>query len=248
MYCNLPLPIVILSTPRVGSTALFLDVVSRYIDTPDLVWLNEPITGAKKKDNFIDSIKSGNFIIKAHALDLAMHYPESFKERIKDCSLIRIRRRNKIEQYISMYIAISTGNWGGNLYGTFDNWYENLIIPYNETIFLECINRIFWHNLKIDSISYNPNFDLYYEDLGCLKNGISHFNSDDVNNFKEVRKGDAFYKKNPRIQNYEQIKELFASPIVRQLELVASRVNFKNPHHVSILYNRILKNFKGYEI
>ena len=153
------IPTVILSSPRTGST-LLIDGLIESSPTP-LPRFSEPhINGGMDQLSLISENKK--YVLKVHAKDLIEHYPEKIKKVIDthSCYLIRIRRKNLIDQLTSQYIAIKRGIWKYTL--------DTKIID-EEGIDFELINNtvevISKYNYKVDNYPANFDLDVYYEDL-----------------------------------------------------------------------------------
>jgi hypothetical protein len=115
-------PVIILSAPRTGSTALLYELN----DSPDLTIISEPLNSANlSEENNIDFIKSllsdtKRCIVKVHIHDL--YTPKFDKTKIiqdillnyirkNNAFLIRIRRKDVIAQITSYYISMTRNIW-----------------------------------------------------------------------------------------------------------------------------------------
>lgn len=147
-------PIIIISTPRSGSTALGEHLVNTY----NLEWISEP--DSKNNTNILLDLNHNEFVLKFHAYRIT-HYPRKIIEKIElnDCFLIRIRRRNIVDQIASVYIATKR-----NIY-----YYTNEI-EYNDVTEIDIkhinrsINSVMYFN-KCALLKFKYDMDLFYEDI-----------------------------------------------------------------------------------
>ena len=203
-------PIIILSSVRTGSSALFDELANQY---PHLQKFSEPIHALKTAniENFKNTIfTTTNFLIKVHAYDLfkgrdinkshpaTLASIEKIKEFLNNNStVIRIRRKNVIDQIASYHYASQN-----NIFAVTkaDEEYKYLVagdqnsfidkIPALEIQHGEVLNTIDLvkrHNQATDNIPFPIHYDLYYEDC----------------NFTNTR-----LVKTPIPDNYEKLKNL----------------------------------------
>jgi len=161
MYCIDKFPIIILSSPRTGSTLLAKVLSKQY---PDLVLFLEP-----DEKNTIDSFTeysrtNRTYILKTHAKQLTK-FPAHLIKTIftKDAFLIRVRRKNVLDQIVSNYIELHRNVWTYDLESVskFNN--EQMSIDIDTIkIAIEAIKN---YNKSIDTLQINYDLDLYYEDL-----------------------------------------------------------------------------------
>lgn len=154
-------PIIIMSSPRTGSTSLAYDICQVH---PNLKLFNENLTHAINSNesseisSFIKNDK--NYILKFHLGDINK-YPE-IDNILNDAYLIRIRRHNVLEQIVSFYIELHRNIWG---------YYKNSYASISDTIPLDnrratgSISTILSYNAKLNKCKYNFDLDVYYEDL-----------------------------------------------------------------------------------
>jgi LPS sulfotransferase NodH len=169
MFAITKFPVVILSSPRTGSTALTLDIWNQLkkIDQ-DMGLFVEP-TNAGDRENLITAIDNKKpYVLKIHAGDV-WRYPIKIQNSINnnDCFLVRIRRKNLIDQVASLYIARSRNIWSYSsttAYGqTIDIDREQI----KKTI--KITNRF---NTTLDNYSVTFDLNLYYEDLDFFNNYV----------------------------------------------------------------------------
>jgi hypothetical protein len=167
MYNITRFPVIILSSPRTGSTILAHDIQEELNKQgKSFQVFNEPITG-RQHDSFL-SYKNKDYILKIHAHDL-IKYPTHILDMIKDrsCFLIRIRRRNIENQILSWCIARQTLGWGYyNPFGIEQNLLDSnitLIVSHNQII--KDVHIIIKFNNELDEIDVKFDLDLFYEDL-----------------------------------------------------------------------------------
>lgn len=199
MFEALKLPVLILSTPRSGSTALAFDLLDHFKMTdPEVILLNEPklvsnsnrfntITGEEVygPEEFIDIITSKKVIIKTHANDINT-YPDMFRTLIATdhFSTIRIRRRNLIEQCVSYYIGRKTGKWLQD--DTSNSLMRFSTIEIDRMVMMHIIDYyIPKYNKAADSFTGNLALDLIYED--CVFASRRIVRNEKVANYDEIR-------------------------------------------------------------
>jgi len=167
MYNITRFPVIILSSPRTGSTILAHDIQEELNKQgKSFQMFNEPITGSQH-DSFL-SCKNKDYILKIHANDL-IKYPTHILDMIKDrsCFLIRMRRRNIQDQILSWCIARQTNGWGYyNPFGIEQNLLDSnktLIVSRDQII--KDVHIIKKSNNELDEINVKFDLDLFYEDL-----------------------------------------------------------------------------------
>ena len=160
------LPVIILSSKRTGSTFLtYLVCESLKNDYNNLHEFIEPgISQIEKLLEVIDNQE--NYVLKVHAYDLITVYPPKIKNIIDthNCFLIRIRRRNTIDQIASHYIASERNIWGYNK----DTQYDNTVKKIDINRIKRSIRFISTYNQIIDNFPVSFDLDLYYEDLPII--------------------------------------------------------------------------------
>ena len=155
-------PIVIISGPRTGSTALAYYVASLY---PSIPFYNEPNFTPELMEEFTDYTvhnRHNEFILKLLGTSLNL-YPADTIATIfsKKTFIIKISRRNIVEQIASHYTADQRDIWIYN-----DNTHNNLTktdIEFDLLKIRRSINRVLHDNDIVSKIS--ADIELYYEDL-----------------------------------------------------------------------------------
>lgn len=186
------LPIIILSSKRTGSTAIYDEICSYVKDKRnDVQNFSEPSENGRMSD-LVDTVSQGApFIMKVHCYDLITVYPKQIIEFVNKCFLIRIRRKNLVNQIASHYVASQRNKWK---YGPAE---DNFEVTHSE-IDLTRINRsikfILAYNRSLDNYTANVSLDLYYEDL------IFH-NSNSL--------------LTPKPSNYDVLKQTIAETLLR---------------------------------
>ena len=110
-YDNLRYPIVIISTPRSGSTALLLHIHRHIGNIPCYI---EPEQSEETLNEFLSHIENNtNYIVKIH-IDNFSRYPERVAQYLlhsRQPYRILIERRNQIKQLVSFYIEKHRNKW-----------------------------------------------------------------------------------------------------------------------------------------
>jgi len=191
-YNNLTkLPIAIISTVRSGSTALMFDIYNHVTqNVHNLVVLNEPriisplydkSTGAFEEQEFLEALKTKNLLLKIHAHDC---YPKNIIEHFKSMNfyMIRIRRRNILEQGVSFYISRKTKVWINNE--------DSTEVPIDMPLVYQTLIQLKAFNRASDNFNCEFDQDIFYEDCKFLTEKA---------------------KKNVKVKNYNEIYNLFKS-------------------------------------
>jgi len=159
------LPVIIVSCPRVGSTILGFEVTEQLVLAGrQFRYFIEPL-GTVEKQEFlamVDADVTSEYVLKVHGRDI-IHYPDKIKNiiRLHQCFLIRIRRRNVVDQIVSSYIENIRRVW---LY----THYNEIVydpIPISDIKIQQAIQRVLANNKGLDSFDASFDLDLYYEDL-----------------------------------------------------------------------------------
>jgi len=147
-------PILILSSPRTGSTMLADSIAEK----TGRRFFNEP---AQKTITFhkflIYDNRQKNYVLKEHTLTFLQKYTDYINQPLYK---IRIRRRNLIDQVISNYIAVNRKQWLFNEGETITDTIKLDKGYLNDS--LEFIKRF---NKETDLFEHKIDLDLYYEDL-----------------------------------------------------------------------------------
>jgi len=161
MYYIDKFPIIILSSPRTGSNLLATVLAKNY---PDLKSFLEP-DETNNMENFIEySNNNKKYILKFHLKQL-YKYPTNIAKDIfaNNAFLIRVRRRNLIDQIVSNYIELCRNVWYYDIESV-EKYKDKPIDIDNGTVRL-AIYAIKNYNRSIDNLKINYDLDLYYEDL-----------------------------------------------------------------------------------
>lgn len=163
MFNITKIPVVILSSKRTGSTPLTYDIWDQLktIDKDIELFIEPNESGSMMK--LITAIENKkNYILKIHAGDL-WRYPTIVQDIVNthDCFLIRIRRKNLIEQLTSLYIADQRNIWHYDSKTNY-NQISNDIDTDRINHLIKFLDR---YNNKLDNYPVTFDLDLYYEDL-----------------------------------------------------------------------------------
>lgn len=159
------LPVIILSAHRTGSSVLSQNITNQLNEAGRTVtYFSEPLT-SYNRDEFLQAIGNkaySDYVLKLHAVDLPL-YPNKVKNIIKahKCTLVRIRRKNIVDQITSLYISNYYKRWH---YDSTNNPSRDAI-PINEEILLTAINWIRRDNPSVNEFDAFFDLDLWYEDL-----------------------------------------------------------------------------------
>lgn len=153
------LPVLILSSPRTGST-----VLANFIsEKTNRRFFNEPARIKKNLHMFmIYDEHHKDYVLKEHTLLFLNKYPSTFIDQ--PLYKIRIRRRNIFEQVLSNYIAVNRKQFifhkGTELTDT---------IKLDESHLCESLEFIKNYNRETDFLRYDIDLDIYYEDLNITE-------------------------------------------------------------------------------
>jgi len=161
------LPVVILSSKRTGSTFLTYYIFNLLKNNYNK--LHEFIEPAESNQiqKLLEVINEHeNYVLKVHAYDLVTVYPLNIKNIIDthNCFLIRIRRKNIIDQIASHYIASERNIWGYNK----DTQYDTAVKKININRIKRSIGFISIYNQTLDNFPATFDLDIYYEDLPII--------------------------------------------------------------------------------
>jgi hypothetical protein len=161
MYHIEKFPIIILSSPRTGSNLLAKVLSNNY---SYLKLFLEPDETNNMQDFIEYATDNNQYILKFHLKQL-YKFPEFIKNKIfsHDASLIRVRRRNVIDQMVSIYIELCRGVWYYHL-DTVEKYKDEKILI-DATTINTAIQTTKNYNNSIDTLKINYDLDLYYEDL-----------------------------------------------------------------------------------
>lgn len=161
-------PVFIISAVRTGSTVLGLEIQEFFKDK-NLKFYDEIGTHRTSKepfDEFLNYIKTNNnFILKAHAWDLFKTYKNApYPNEVRNylngkASLVRIRRKDFLNQSVSYYISKKTNTWHNA-----EHINQNTI-EVNHHDMYDAVCYVKQQNNLLDSINLDFVLDLYYEDI-----------------------------------------------------------------------------------
>jgi len=166
-------PIIIISTPRTGSTALCKIIYNKYKHLPNFKEYMEPLLPSESFENFFTDVitnKNKNFVLKVQAGEIK-NLPDELDEILcyNHCTTIFLRRKDLIAQYTSNYIAKIRNYY---IYKTKIVFPDkklmrelNSNIPANINLMCEAIIDIDYHLNKMNNLIYKKNVEVYYEDL-----------------------------------------------------------------------------------
>lgn len=160
-YDNIRFPIVIFSTARSGSSALAFGIHDQFKDIP--AFYEPDRTSDEMNELLSHAEKSKEFLTKIHVFNLAK-YPTWFVNYITQSSepfKIKIRRRNVVEQAVSLYIEYYRKKW---IYFRNES-YPTDTIEINEILLDAAFKSILIQNQQMDDFNINVDLTLYYEDL-----------------------------------------------------------------------------------
>lgn len=170
MFNVTKLPVIIVSAPRTGSSAIGGEYQDRLNEIP---YFNEPYGKVEFKESFTELVNSGDksYIVKEHAMNLirySMYYKDTLdKIKTNDCFLVRIRRRDVIAQAASSYIGIKRNKLHYRI--EYDPVEMNDIIELDSKVAVPVVGNILHANKILDNFDANYDVDIYYEDLNIRK-------------------------------------------------------------------------------
>jgi len=166
MYKIAKLPVIIISSPRTGSTILGLEITEQLVLAGrQFRYFIEPL-GTVEKQEFLAMVSAGagagEYVLKSHGIHI-IHYPDKIKNiiRLHQCFLIRIRRRNVVDQIVSAYLAQARQVW----YYPHNNEKVYDSIPISCIAIQQAIRSVLAWNKVLDSFDASFDLDLYYENL-----------------------------------------------------------------------------------
>ena len=169
-------PVVIVASPRTGSTALLKYLAIKYsvfgfceifMNTKDLVYWNKTIYNKvlENRKIYFDYKKSNrtDYVLKLMPNEINF-FSEYEKLLQSNCFKIRLTRRSFVDQVASMYVADKTKNFHTYLTDSPKN-YE---VKINKINLLYCIEYISNTNYLVKNIKCDYDLMIDYEDLGIL--------------------------------------------------------------------------------
>ena len=163
-------PIIILSSPRTGSSFLSEIIASSY---PNLKLFSEPDAN-NLMDSFNEYSKNSNeYILKCHLFNL-VKYPIVIKKIVTcDAFLIKLRRRNVIEQMISHYVALIRRKWYYDVHSA--QTYRETTITIEDKIIEKAVRQINEFNEPAGLSNIKYDLEIYYEDF--INNNTDVYNT-----------------------------------------------------------------------
>jgi len=150
-------PIVIISTPRSGSTSLGRMYVKKY----NIPFHNEPdeIIGNVYEKKFKRDIETTDrFLVKFHARRI--QYYNEYIDKIKNGHLIKISRKNIVNQITSTHIALERNKW------VYKNKTEyNDIVSDDDEKLISSIKTIMNYNQSLNNLEFSFDEEFFYEDI-----------------------------------------------------------------------------------
>ena len=179
-------PIVVLSAPRTGSTALAA-YIRKMSNDSSIQAFYEPDAVGGRMNEFLQVYNSDskNFIVKTHLMNIERYSPEiaNFFTTSDSVFRIRIQRKDLIKQIVSYYIAVSRGNkWHyrhANELGIFDK------LNIDQNMLQAHVKHIIRSNKILKESQINFDLDLFYEDLPKMDN-LSFYVNPKPTNYQEI--------------------------------------------------------------
>ena len=168
MYPISRLPVVVLSSKRTGSTVLATEIRDQLRAVHgDVGFYNEPMESRSEDQmrRLMQAIDQKEpFVLKAHACDVEREYPSRIKDLITsgDAFVVRIRRRDIVEQIASHYLASKRNTWQ---YHGNEEIGEESMVPIDMGWLDRSIKYINHYNTALDGYPAPFDLDLCYEDL-----------------------------------------------------------------------------------
>lgn len=163
-------PVLIVSTPRTGSSALGSYLCD--ITGPDMVFFNEPDFSIETHMPVFEKYyeTSNRFLLKVHAYNLKFYRKDiiDYLTTSNDVYRISISRRDIVEQIASYYIAIKRNK-------KFHYYDEEELKNYTETLPIDigsinhCIQQIREANSVLKNCPLEFNEHVFHEDIPELK-------------------------------------------------------------------------------
>jgi len=149
-----------MSSPRTGSTVLAKHLKNIY---PSLDLFTEPYN--EHRDYFLEYVKTkSNYILKFHPGML--EYPA---ELFSSATIIRLRRKNIVEQFASFYVLLIRGlDSYDNIADSELERFSNTEVAIDTHMIKKAIMFQQQYNNALNDINLNFDYDLYYEDLPRL--------------------------------------------------------------------------------
>jgi hypothetical protein len=185
------LPIVILSSPRTGSTLLMNLFNQNFINhNLNVQVFNEPDYSREQKMNKekmkvfdYHSSVSNNYLLKCHYYRLKLYDQDMITRLLDSGYKIRIRRRNIVNQIASLYVAVKRNK----KFHYFDKTYNDISpVEIVESEIDRQINFILEVNMELDNAPVDFDLDLWYEDLEIPHNFTTQIVTPKPCNYEEI--------------------------------------------------------------
>jgi LPS sulfotransferase NodH len=176
-------PILILATPRTGSSVLGAYIKSVF--KKDIPYFQEPdYSGQEEINEFRNYFNhSKDFILKCHFIHLDRYGTDISDYLLREAYKIRIRRKDFVKQVASLYIAEERNN-----YWHFRNTEQlNLVdtVLIDTAKIKQSISYLKYANYRLDCAPVNFDLDLYYEDLPII-NDAGYYIVPKPSNYNEL--------------------------------------------------------------
>jgi hypothetical protein len=178
-------PIIIVANFRTGSTALGQYLANKY----NLPFFSEPFNNENTchidfhKMQFIKQIMNDkkNMVLKFMPLQMGDFSP--YEEIMNEPAFtIRLKRKNIVDQVASFYVSEKTEKYFK--YKSDQN--KKFTIDIDHKFLLKRTHIILKNEFLINSMPYNIDLTLTYEDLGFIE-GTQHVLSDQPDNIQEIK-------------------------------------------------------------
>ena len=171
-------PIIIVCSPRTGSTALLLHLANKYklnnfgeifMGIKDIMHssskIKEDILNDRKKYFDLRKKDDPNFVLKIMPKEINAF--SSYDNLLQtNCYKIKLFRKSVIDQIASLYIAQHTRK-----FHNYDNEvHENYDVEINKIDLIDCIESITHSNFLCDKLPYSYDSEIAYEDLQFIPN------------------------------------------------------------------------------
>jgi hypothetical protein len=191
-------PVLILSTPRTGSSALGSYLCS--IIGKDMTFFNEPDFALDSHMPVFENYykNSNRFILKLHAFNTHLYRKDiiEYLTTSDDVYRISISRKNVVEQIASYYIAQLRDK-------KFHYNFKHELSKYDDIVSLDihtlnvCIKKILEANMSLEKTSVKFNEHVFYEDIPDMK-------VVDTSWWRESQENAEFFK-TPKPKNYDEL-------------------------------------------
>lgn len=150
------LPVVILSSPRSGSTAL---AMSLHHQLGGVLFIEPGLKEVSLNQFLRHTSMKTDYILKEHASVLLKKYPNF---DFKNATVIRIKRQNFISQVVSSYITGKTKKW---FYTEEDRHYQDNVVPLDESFLKASFVYITTQNRIVNNFKGKIDLEVNYEDI-----------------------------------------------------------------------------------